>query len=271
MEQYRKFTFLLIAGLVVITMGCSKFETVNETGIRDKFLVDKIYDNQNNLVAEYFYDKDNKLIKKVVTGSNPGASAEWGSYTDEFVYKNGRVSKVIRDQKYAIVSNIEYDSKGNLIKADGQETFRYRYEKGRIAGFLWDTSDASLFYTDTIVYDKSGNVAQYVIISPEVNGFWQPIPGTTKRDVSYFYYDNNPKPNFGLDYLFVYDPLPFSNQPELQRLLSKNNFVVGIGNRAGGSSWIYTYNENGLPSTIDVRWGSYASGFLLRISYKPIK
>ena len=91
----------------------------------------------------------------------------------------------------------------------------------------------------------------------------------TKRVVQDFKYGNKLKPDFGLDYLFNYDPLPFSEEAEMERLLSKNNMIEYVD----GSKWIYTFNENGLPSTIEVKWKDIETEepMLLKITYKQIK
>jgi len=54
-----------LAGLLVL-FGCQKDDV--DIVLPDKqFVVDKIFDYGNNLVAEYSYDKENRLIKKSVT------------------------------------------------------------------------------------------------------------------------------------------------------------------------------------------------------------
>jgi hypothetical protein len=79
-----------------------------------------IYDYQNNLIAEYFYDNDKRLIKKIVT-DNPGINRWW---VDEFEYENNRVSKIIHDdQTYQFDYEIylSFNSQGQLIR---RETFK---------------------------------------------------------------------------------------------------------------------------------------------------
>ena len=98
--------------------------------------------------------------------------------------------------------------------------------------------------------------------------FWGKQIIGTKRVVLDFIYGNNLKPDFGLDYLFIYDPLPFHEEPEMERLLSKNNMIECVD----GNKWIYTFNENGLPSTIEVKWKDIETEepMLLKLSYKKI-
>ena len=284
----RMFVILTIV-LSIFMASCGKgdnFDSETHTkstdpSIRDEFLVDKIYDYYDNLLAEYVYDDNNKLTKRVVTDriieQHRTIDRKW---EDKFEYKNGRVSKIkiynlyiqngqdghlsFRDESNSEIT-FEYDKNGNLIKS---RDVSFRYEKGRVAGIM--RSDSGPFYiTDTLVYDHSGNVVQHIHIRPELSDFGQPIPGTKRRDVRYYEYDNKPKPNFGLDYLFGYNPLPYTEVPDLQRALSKNNMTKATED---GYAFIYTYDENGLPETIETKWlGISHSPILLRITYKRIK
>jgi len=253
-----------------------EIEDNDETGIasiRNKFLVDKIYNYDDILVAEYFYNNDNKLIKKAVTSNLGNKKQEWAAYSDEFEYIDGRVSKIIRMPSAA--THVFYNSQKQLIKSEGVYSYPdFRYKDGVVVGFL-SKNDGSFFYTDTIVYNNLGNVTQHIFISPELSMIGQPIAGTSKRVVRFYEYDNNPKPNFGLDYLFIYDPLPFHEEAPLERCLSNNNMTEFIG----GTTWTYTYNENGLPSTIEVKWKNVETidpetgkpfPMLLKIKYKQI-
>jgi len=275
--------FALIVALSITTVSCSKNDEFSDylgTGIRSKFLVDKIYNYHNNLLAEYIYDIDNKLIKKTVADtiieSYRVIERKW---EDEFEYKNGRVSKIKSYSRYIdnywgedyenhSETSFEYDAQGKLVKKDG-ETLNFRYENERVVGLL-SKNDGVFFITDTMVYDNSYNIIKYIRIGPELNNFGESIPGTTRRDVRYYEYDDNPKPNFGIDYLFVYNPLPYIEVPDLTRALSKNNMTKATED---GYAFIYTYNENGLPETIETKLlGSEAlEPMLLRITYKQIK
>ena len=112
------------------------------------------------------------------------------------------------------------------------------------------------------------NVSQHVFVGPKYNMIEEPIIGTYSVSTTHYEYDNNPKPNFGLDYLFSYTPLPqMGTTSVLQRGLSKNNMVSDAGN-----TWIYTYNEYGLPATIETKWNGIETlkPMLLRITYKQI-
>lgn len=240
---------------------------------RDRFLVDKIYDYHNNLIAEYFYDNDNRLIKKIVT-DNPGVNRRW---VDEFEYENNRISKIKHDDQtynfdYDII--ISYNSQGQLIR---RETYinelivghlNFHYENDLVVSIY---SDNTLpFETDTIFYDNSGNVSKHIHIRPKLDIIGQPIPGEYVVIEYNYEYDSNPRPNFGIDYLFIYNPLPYTEIAEFERGLSINNMTKAINEK---NTWIYTYNEYGLPETIETIWDDIPTvdPMILRITYKQIK
>ena len=275
-------SFALIVALSVAAVSCNKYVEFDNSlgiGIRSKFIVDKIYDYHNILLAEYTYDNSNKLVKRIVADTliEPHRTI-FRKSTDEFEYKNGRVSKIINATKvhenngyvqfdYKIETSFEYSAQGKLIKRNG-EALNFRYEKGRVVGYSHENDQWIL--SDTMVYDNSGNIIEHICIVPELTGYGQPIPGTAKRTVRYYEYDDNSKPNFGLDYLFVYNPLPYTEVPDLTRALSQNNMTTATED---GYAFIYTYNENGLPETIETKWLGIETldPMRLRITYKQIE
>jgi len=274
--------FSLTVFLSIITISCNKsdeFENIQDAGIRGKFLVDKIYDYHNNLLAEYFYDSDNKLIKKAVTDHliepNRTIDRKW---EDTFEYKNERVSKIKTYNLYIDNSPItgftqesntetafEYDSQGKP-KQEGSD---FLYENGKLVS-TYGYSFGKYFYRDSIVYNNSMNVSKHIYTGPEYTMFEEPISGTYRVTTHYYEYDDKPKPNFGLDYLFVYNPFPYTGGADLERSLSKNNMTRAEGE---GYEWIYTYNENGLPATIETKWIGIeiSEPMLMRITYKQIR
>jgi len=290
-------TVLVLSGLVIFT-SCGKENEFNDhlgTGIRSQFLVDRIYDYHDNLWAEYNYDDNIKLTERIITTKSvhPIRTDEMRS-EDKFEYVNGRVSKIITNTKghtvfheygfethdnYQSETTFKYDRKGRLTRGNGVygQDLDFRYENGRVVGFLNNNEDP-WFITDTMLYDNSSNIIKHISIGPELSMFGQPIPGTSQRNVRYYEYDDKPKPNFGLDYLFIFQPLPqqggiwdYANH---KRLLSKNNITEALSE---GYKWIYTYNENGLPATIEIIWLGCATSEwecipnVLRIVYKQIK
>jgi len=274
--------FALIVSLSITTASCDmndEFDDNLGSEIRSKFLVDKIYDYHNNLLAEYIYDTNNKLTKRIVVDKiveSYRVIERKGE--DEFEYMNGRVSKIKSYSRYIdsyfgydyeneSETTFEYDTQGKLIKKNG-ELLNFRYEKGRVVGSSYENDQ--WINSDTMVYNNSENIIEHIRIAPELSAFGQPIPGTSIRTVRNYKYDNKPKPNFGLDYLFVYNLLPYSEVPDLTRALSKNNMTKATED---GYAFIYTYNENGLPKTIETKWLGIETlePILLRITYKQIE
>lgn len=74
-------------------------------------------------MAEYFYDNQNKLIKKYVTEHlGNGYQQEWASYSDEFEYQNGLVSKIIHKDishdMFSYETYIYYNSGREITKTE---------------------------------------------------------------------------------------------------------------------------------------------------------
>ena len=258
--------------LIFAFCGLTAKNTIQAQNVRDNFLVDKIYDQNNILLAEYFYDNDNRLVKKIVS-DNPGVYRRW---IDEFEYENGRVSKIIHDdQTYSFDYDIHlfYNTEGQLNRGEtymngsivGHSNFHY--ENGRFVSVYNDNIEP--FELDTIFYDNDGNVIKHTHIYPKMNDGGQPIPGEFEVREYHYEYDNNPKPNFGIDDIFIYDPLPYKEQAEFERGLSINNMTRTINEQ---QTWFYTYNENGLPATIQLKldYLQDPSPTILRITYKQI-
>ncbi len=268
--------FILTAFLIL--SSCQKDE-VTPTEIKKQFVVDKIYNYNNDLIAEYTYDKENRLIKKFVT-EHLGRyyQQEWSSYSDEFEYQDGLVSKIthknISNNMFFYDTYIHYNSLGKIINTEvhipGQPTSTksdYRYKNGNLVGTT-KYNIGTIVYADSVVYNNSENVIKYIYEVPEMSMAGTPIPETKTSIIQNCNFDNHSKPNFSIDYLFIYDPLPFSEEAELQRRLSANNLTE----LTNGTKWIYTYNEFGLPSTIEVKWKNVETTIpmILRIVYKEI-
>jgi len=231
--------------------------TINTTyaqqNIRDKFLVDKIYFTDG--MSEYLYDEENNLIK-----------VPWGF----FEYKNGLVSKFLyrhpTQPQFDSDEHYFYDSQGQLVRREkyfkGQmlSYLNFHYENGLMVSTYSDTTLP--FQGDSIFYDTSGNVVKH---SRLWEFGWRTI---------YYEYDNNPKPNFGIDYLFMFLPFPcmgtIDDLGNLERGLSKNNMTKIYWHGGILETYNYTYNEHGLPVTFETVY-SLGYSMLLNISYKQIE
>lgn len=276
--RHQLIQLMFILSSLLVLSSCQKDDEAKVKNEK-RFVVDKIYDYNNDLVAEYSYDNENKLTRKSVTehlGQN--YQSGWAAYSDEFEYKSGLVSKIIHKDitynKFNYETYISYDSLGKIIKTevykDGQLTSsksNYRYKNGRLAGTMKYTFGTTV-YADSIVYTNVGNVIKYIYECPETDSRGNPIAETKRISIQQFNYDNHARPNFNLDYLFIYEPLPFYEEGDLQRQLSVNNMIE----RIDGTKWIYTYNEYRLPATIEVKWKGIVTSMpmLLRIVYKQV-
>lgn len=272
--------------VLLIAIGlysCNESVEKTDVSIRDRFLVDRIYDYHHNLLAQYIYDDNNRLIKRIVTDKivEPSRTIERRRVC-EFEYENERVSRIISNARHIQTATwhdeeirelhstitFKYDSRGRLI--GNSRGASYRYENGRVVGFLNNEADGFI-HSDSLIYNRLGNIVQHILIVPELSMVGQPIPGTSQRVIHCFEYDNNPQPNFGLDHLFSFQPLPYNTSTaDYQMLLSRNNMTRSSHS---GTTWIYTYNEHGLPATIETIWRGIRTEtpMLLRLVYREIK
>ena len=283
----RKCSLVLFLNMVLIVcvISCSKEPDVGN--IREKFLVDRIYNYDDILVAEYFYDKNNRLIKQSMPENIGNKKQEWAAYTAEFEYIDGRVSKIKhKDVSYNMFNydtHVFYNSENRLISSEIHingwlyTKTNYHYNNGNVVGVVQvdELDGLEQFSIDDVVYDNSMNVTELTFILQEFDEWGRPISGQYVRKSEYYKYDNVLKPNFGIDYLFIYNPLPFMGGKQLAMCISKNNITELVGE----TTWIYTY-EKGLPSTIEMKWKDIETidpdtgkpfPMLLKIKYKQIK
>ncbi len=80
----KRFTFIIMTLLAIVS--CSNDNSAEPQG---QFVVDKIFDYNNNLLAEYIYSSENQLIKRITTDPINQRSSDY-----EFEYLNNRISKI---------------------------------------------------------------------------------------------------------------------------------------------------------------------------------
>lgn len=287
MKNRRLSSFRMAKSLLILVFAFCGLTATNtakaQQNIRDNFLVDKIsrFESSSNYAsAEYVYDTDNKLLRRVITGKMfENSQVRDLKYIDEFEYENGLVSKIkIQDLTHFMFSydiHLLYNSQRELIRKENWMNgsmighFNYHYEGGRVVSIYND--NITPFERDTIFYDNSGNITKYTYLYPKMNDWGQPIPGEFEVRELYYEYDNNPRPNFGLDYLFVYQLIPWMGTAfpcEIMNL-SNNNMTKAIFEQQTHN---YTYNEHGLPETLHYIFDPVgpAPGALYSISYRQI-
>lgn len=224
-----------------------------ENPYRSQYLIDSIVwfeTSDNHKTTQYIYDEDNKLVQRIITGQ----IREYGGvrdfrYETQFEYEDGLVSRIIEDGREAM--RIYYDNNQHIIRIDKNgRSYHYYYLNGKVISIYEDGSNP--FESGYLVYDASGNAIKYVSFSPELNMMGEPIEGTCESFEHLYMYDHGTKPYFGLDYLFVYQPISGLGTEicASARELSNNNLVS-----YGNTTWIFSYNELGLPVSIRERWG----------------
>ncbi|MDD3667176.1 MAG: T9SS type A sorting domain-containing protein [Bacteroidales bacterium] len=252
-----------------------------QQNIRDNFLVDKIsrYENSNNYaVAEYIYDINNKLQKRIITGKfEENFLVRDLKYVDLFVYEDNRVSRIYTYDSTHFISNNEvhffYDTQNKLIRSERwfnnimSGGINYHYENGDVVHFLYDNNSIM----DTLLYDSLGNLTTIIKTYPMHDVFGDVIPGELETRRNNYIYDSNLKPNFGVDYLFAYQFIPWlgTSWPSEVMNLSNNNLIKAMSEM---NTYNYTYNQYGLPITMQYIFDPVGPviGQFLTITYKQI-
>ena len=263
-----KFTITLLFAFMCITINMAKAQQ----NIRDQFLVDKIYKENppEFFLNEYIYDAENKLVK-IITTSHFFEQGRWrdGKGISVFEYENDHVSKIMNyDSTHFMFDNNDrffYNAQGQLIRSERytddfmSSHLNYHYENGLVVSIY---TDGGIPLRDNIIlYNNSGNVTEHARLMGANNPQWI---------TNYYEYDNHPKPNFGIDYLFAFQPFPGMGTVANDEMgLSQNNMTRAIGT---GCSWVYTYNEFGLPDTYEIIWDSIPTlePMLYCITYKQV-
>lgn len=235
-----------------------------------KMLVDKIYDYNNNLVAVYQYNEKHQLTKRIFTDSVNGNHTE-----HDFKYENGKVKNIIyTDYRFPQFNHnmlLFYDSTGNITRDETYQNntlISYRnynyYTDGKIKS-ITDASGLENFFVD---YKNAPNALRVKVLVPD-NG------GIANAKLEYrevyrnFLYDTNPKPDFGLGNVFQVEPLPsFGDEALFEKNISQNNMTTFV---ESGTKWIYEYDNNGYPVTIETRWKDITHApIMLRIHYREV-
>ena len=253
--------------------GCKKSNDIKgedkEALQASPFLVDKIYDYHDRLLAEYVYSEEDQLIRRSAYDpvSYPGIKIldQVFSYTEERISHIEVINYTHPQFSHYIL--ITYDDEGN-IKRD--ETYKdggimqgynnYIYRNGKIDHMADDSGNENYF----VGYNNTANAEQSKILMPDDGSVANEGFITIYRN---FTYDTHPKPDFGMGKVFQVEPLPgFGTEAVFEKNISGNNMLEFVG----GTRWIYTYNEDGLPETIETKWKDIeiSEPILLKIKYR---
>jgi hypothetical protein len=220
----------------------------------------------SEMLAEYNYDERGRLSRANLTERNTWQNTGV-QYRESFEWKNGRIVNQLTMMTY-----IDPTRSGEPIRQEAKTPYLYN-EDGRLVApegrqYLYDErwrlvqtysyKIEETTYADRLEWDELGNVIKHIRRAPELNEFGEPIPGSMRERVYEYEYDNHPKPNFGLGEAFFWDgryspwPATGGNAGEqMARTLSRNNLTRC---EASGYGYRYTYNEEGLPATVQQVW-----------------
>lgn len=228
--------------------------SVMEFPSRTDYLVESVLwfdDSTNYKNTVYEYDDMNRLVRRVITGKIfEQNEARDLRIVSDYIYNNdGKISSIVCSE--ALVQNyyghptynFYYDDYGRLIRA-GNECFGYR--NGRMDSIYYYNGDPNVY--SILEYDAQGNVVRQIMHVPEFDFIEQPTGNYLTR-IYEFEYSTGIRPDFGLDYLFGYEPIPGqgTTYPTSVRMLSPNCMTRYS---AGPEIWEYEYNEHGLPVTM---------------------
>jgi len=269
----KRITVILLS--LLLSVSCKKDDSIdiqNEVviDIQKKFIVNKIFDYNNNLLAEYFYNEKNQLIKRVTTDPISERNSDY-----EFEYIDNRISQIeYTDYTFPQFSHtilIYYNVQGQIFKDEtyqnnnliGTKNYSY-YANGKIKGFI----DNNAAETITYIYNSTNNIEQVKIRFPNNGDI-----GSTGDYIEIYFdykYDNRNQPNFGIAQVFQFEPLPyFGTEAMFEKNISQNNMTKNV---TSGTKWIYEYNEYNIPKTIETKWEGIETEepMLLRIEYMAI-
>jgi hypothetical protein len=232
------------------------------------WLVDMIVtsDMSNELLAEYSYDEQNRLVKINTKNRNKGnriidtrdeSRLEWrnGMMVRQFSYSRYIDVNFGYDHENTTEIGYDYDDEGRLVRNGGSWDYLYDDEGRLVQTYSYEFE--GMTYRDLLEWDDNDNVTRHICARPESDMIGEPIPGSYHEQIFEYEYDNHPKPNFGLGKAFFWDgrlntwPGSGTTDEQMARALSRNNLTLC---EQTGHAYRYTYNENGLPETVQTIW-----------------
>jgi hypothetical protein len=267
MTKFMKRITIIVMTLLLMA-SCGNDDTIEP---QRQFVVDEIFDYNNNLLAKYIYNDNNQLIKRITTDPINERSSDY-----EFEYLENRISKIkYIDYTFPQFNHtilVYYNQQGQIEKDEtykgnnliGIKNYSY-YANGKIKGIIDNNGEENITY----IYNNTNNIEQVKIRFLD-NG----DVSNTDEYIEKFYdyeYDSGNKPNFGINNIFQFEPLPyFGTEAMFEKNISLNNMTKNI---TTGTKWIYEYNKFNLPKRIETKWDGVDTEepMLLRIEYKEIE
>lgn len=262
----RRITIIILT--ILFSFSCEKDDPIVT---QKQFIVDKIFDYNNNLLAEYIYNDNNQLIKRVTTDPINERSSDY-----ELEYLDNRISRIkYIDHNFPQFNHtilIFYNEQEQIVKDEtykndnliGIKNYSY-YANGKIKGIIDNNGEENITY----FYNNTNNIEQVKIRFID-NGDLSNTDEYIERFYGYEY-DGGNKPDFGISQVFQFEPLPyFGTEARFEKNISLNNMTKNITSR---TKWIFEYNEFNLPKSIETKWDGIETDepMLLRIEYKEKK
>lgn len=223
--------------------------------LRKKYLVEKItwYDDETNHKEAYYeYDNNNRLVRRIIhrTYFEQGR-VKYDTIVDNYEYTRGNLTKISHKDVYVSYTyDLEYDNVGRLITSKYVNNIMHFCYRGGKMDSIWYDNDPECY--TILKYDEHGNIVKEINRVPEMDDIWGETPtGDYVFIENEYEYDDKIRPFFNIDNAFVYDPIfgQGTTHPVYIRMLSTNNLI-----QYSGSSWHYTYNEEGLPIELRSRF-----------------
>jgi hypothetical protein len=230
--------------ITVLLASCSNHDDNFSNDGNAQFLVSKVFDHQDRLLADYVYNENNLLTKRIFTDPATGNSSDL-----VFDYTDGRITLIkFIDHNNPNFNNdklLIYDSSNKIIRTEifqnGNMINHINYEyssDGLISHFYKDDGSTYNFYE----YDNHRNLISVT------NYYTDQITGELTEQIQRFVYDEYRKPSFNLENLFQIDLLPkMGSEGVFERNLSCNNLIFS---ELSGTTYTYEYNSNFLPVSI---------------------
>jgi hypothetical protein len=263
----------LLGFLFLSVIACKKEEEARPNPnplVQDIYVIDKVYDYRQNLIAEYLYDSSNRVIQRKSQDPINNSSSDYF-----FEYDQDKLVNIKYDDHNFPQFNhdirLNYDVAGRLIS---QETIQYARVISKII-YQYDIQNRVVsFYNDSnlhyyfFYYNDKGDIAYSMhVMDVSNNPFYQ--GKDTIQLYRYFKYDAQLKPEVMQTHLFQMEILPyFGTEATEERALSAHNMTEFVN----GTKWIYTYNEQGLPATIETIWKDVVTEepMMLRMVYRKL-